>query len=237
MMIRFQIIALFMFLVVTLHFEGTWSERKLKCRGKFMGSVGDILNLKCTRVGKKKAEWMPVDTSPCPTTTTTIAATMTTTFDQTCTQSGRYAGNISKTFRYSGNFSRCNETCIAPECNFWTYEFSTIILPPPIPPPNGTCTQFSSVSKFIPITLGGGAFVSSNPTCQPGFYDGTVVETFPVDPSNENVCTQACSKHPACNFWSYGRPTGTCTLFSSVSQFKPIIVLIFNASSGEKNIP
>eukprot|EP00092_Neocalanus_flemingeri_P079720 GFUD01099343.1.p1 GENE.GFUD01099343.1~~GFUD01099343.1.p1 ORF type:complete len:239 (-),score=32.59 GFUD01099343.1:345-1061(-) len=235
MMIRFQIIALFMFLVVTLHFEGTWSKRKLKCVGKFKGSEGDILNMKCTRVGKKKAKWMPVDTSPCP--TTTIAATMTTTIDQTCTQSGRYEGNISKTFQYSGNFSRCNKTCIAPECKFWTFEFSTFGLPP-LPP--GNCTQFSSVSEFIPPPGGNGrvAFISSDPTCQPGFYDGTEVANFKVFPSNENVCVLSCSNTAACNFWSYGVPAmkpppiGYCRLFSSVSKYIHQLIGV-NWSSGE----
>eukprot|EP00092_Neocalanus_flemingeri_P089477 GFUD01113231.1.p1 GENE.GFUD01113231.1~~GFUD01113231.1.p1 ORF type:complete len:243 (-),score=19.85 GFUD01113231.1:197-925(-) len=167
--------------------------------------------------------------------------------DQTCTQTGRYMGNISKTFPSLpyGNFSVCRDTCNAPECNFWTYE--SYFHPPP--PSNGTCTQFSSVSEFIPpVHTGFLPFVSSDPTCQSGKYDGAVVKSFSVFPPNETACSQNCSTNPACNFWSYsvpiettpgGTPTGTCTLFSSVSQFIPLPrpILGIYESSGEKNAP
>eukprot|EP00092_Neocalanus_flemingeri_P070316 GFUD01086295.1.p1 GENE.GFUD01086295.1~~GFUD01086295.1.p1 ORF type:complete len:233 (-),score=14.28 GFUD01086295.1:174-872(-) len=157
--------------------------------------------------------------------------------DQTCTQSGRYEGNISN-ISNNGNFSVCNETCIPPKCNFWTYEFT---LP-------GTCTQFSSVSEFIPGPFGLVLFVSSDPTCQSGKYDGAVVKSFSVFPPNETACSQNCSTNHACNFWSYsvpiettpgGTPTGNCTLFSSVSQFIPLPIPILGIyeSSGEKNAP
>eukprot|EP00092_Neocalanus_flemingeri_P054879 GFUD01064704.1.p1 GENE.GFUD01064704.1~~GFUD01064704.1.p1 ORF type:complete len:244 (-),score=26.40 GFUD01064704.1:286-1017(-) len=166
---------------------------------------------------------------------------------ETCTQSGRYIGNISNTFSSLpfGNFSVCSESCIPPECNFWTYEFSTVHLPPNIttPPPNGNCTQFSTVSEFISTPPGGDGlveFVSSDPTCQgnqPGFYNGTVVAV-----SNEFVCVLSCSNNSACHFWSYEtpdelaivhHPLGTCILFSSVSQFIPN----YGFRSGEKKSP
>eukprot|EP00092_Neocalanus_flemingeri_P089476 GFUD01113230.1.p1 GENE.GFUD01113230.1~~GFUD01113230.1.p1 ORF type:complete len:245 (-),score=15.71 GFUD01113230.1:114-848(-) len=161
--------------------------------------------------------------------------------DQTCTQTGRYMGNISKTFPSLpfGNFSVCRDTCNAPECNFWTYE--SYFHPPP--PSNGTCTQFSSVSEFEHtntslLPFGTKDFVSSNPTCLPGVYDGTVVKKIPVNPSNVTVCSQACSTNLACNFWSYeafqGIPNGTCTLFSSVSQFQPIVAFVLSAVPVKK---